>query len=314
MNRPQPPIFIVGASRSGTTLFRLMLCGSQNVFVPPEAWFFGDAITTLPLRSPLDKQSIQKLETIIVKNARWKDWKCDVPRLRAILADCEGLSLADTLDRLVRKVFSLPSYVMWGEKSPRHSHIVGRIASAFPGVRFIHVVRDGRDACAAMLARGWYEGQMRRIAEHWATCYRAATCAAHCGGSSYMEVRFEDLLTNPEREMRRVCEFLGFEFCPSMLEFGGRVGSLVPTGEIGLHSKLSGPLLAGEVGKWSKLLSPWQEAVFWAVAGDAMIKVDSASSPRPMARLLFPFARIIVAAQATAARFVARLRVPALFS
>jgi hypothetical protein len=311
MGCPTPPFFIVGASRSGTTLFRLMLCGNSRVFIPPEAWFFGDAICRLPAATPLDESALRKLESIILANSRWEDWECEASRLQDILADCAGLDLAATLDRLVRGVFALPASVTWGEKSPRHSHIVDRIAAVFPEAGFIHIVRDGRDSCASMMARGWYEGQMRRIAEHWATCYCAAGKAAHSGAGRYMELRFEDLLANAEREMQRVCEFLGLEFCPAMMEFGGRVDSLIPAGESGLHDKLRGPLAAAEVGKWKATLSPWQEAVFWAVAGDAMSSVDPASAPRPRAGFLLPAARLVVGAQAAFARLMARLRPPA---
>ena len=44
-------------------------------------------------------------------------------------------------------------------------------------------------------------------------------------GERYLRIRFEDLVTEPEAIVRRVCDFLGVEFVPAMLRDTDIVGS-----------------------------------------------------------------------------------------
>ena len=232
---PIAPFFIVGAGRSGTTLLRLMLCGSGEMFVPPEAWFFGSIVSELPHDRPLRPDDLCKIEEVCVKDDRWKDWSCTREKLHALLASCSDLRLDAVLDALFRGVFDLPPHVRWGEKTPRHSHVALRIAEVFPRGQFVHLIRDGRDVCSSMLARGWYDGNARRVAEHWSGCVQGAARARLCGDARYLEVRFEKLLVEPKAEMERICRFLGMDYDERMLSYSQQVDRLIPAGEVGFH-------------------------------------------------------------------------------
>lgn len=290
----KPPFFIVGAGRSGTTLLRLMLCGHRELFIPPEAWFLGDMMWCLPLADPLGREHLLECEKLILASDRWKDWKCPEEKLRQILAGCAGLDQAQMIDRLFRSVFELPLEVRWGEKSPKHSYIATRIGRIFPGSQFVHLIRDGRDVTSSMLARGWFGGSARRVAEHWERCVRASSQAKEFGSDRYLEVRFEDLIARPESELRRICGFLRVDFEPRMLSYRDQVGEFIPAGEAAYHAKLNAGLSTNEVGKWMDTLGPWQEAVFWAVVGGPTEQYLGDPDIRGKARLLLPAAKISV--------------------
>jgi hypothetical protein len=305
---PVPPFFIVGAGRSGTTLLRLMLCGSGELFVPPEAWFFGRVISELPHDRPLGIDDLGKIEQICVEDSRWKDWSCARDKLHLLLVSCRGLKLDAVLDALFRGVFDLPPHVRWGEKTPRHSHIALRIAEVFPRCQFVHLLRDGRDVSSSMLARGWYDGSARRVAEHWSGCVEGAARAQSCGSLRYLEVRFEKLLFEPKVQMERICQFLGIDYDDRMLMYSQQVDRLIPAGEAGFHGKLSGGLETREIGKWHRVLSPWQEAVFWSVARATMKKYYPGEAIRLPARVLLPVAMLSVAVGRAWSRLRATMR------
>jgi hypothetical protein len=290
MSGTPPPFFIVGAGRSGTTLLRLMLCGHEELFVPPEAWFFGELVCNLPSVGPLDKEDLDECARIILANERWKDWRCPEEKLERILGNCAGLGQAAVLDRIFRGAFDLPDGVRWGEKSPRHSYIVDRIGRLFPQSQFIHLIRDGRDVASSMLARGWFGANTRRGAEHWQSCVHGASRAAAFGPDRYMEVRFEALVENPEEQIGRICRFLKIDFDRRMLSYQDQIGKFIPSGESAYHLKLNGNLNANEVGKWKSSLSAWQEAVFWSVAGGEMRRCYPDAQARCTAGLLSPVA------------------------
>jgi hypothetical protein len=110
----------------------------------------------------------------------------------------------------------------WGFKNPRAMFLLPFYHDMFPGMRFIHVIRDGRDMCfgnpfvnspthwsfvsddenrllsrAERMMRFWGESN-RRVKEYGESRL----------GSRYLRVRFEDLCTNPEEETTRIVAFI----------------------------------------------------------------------------------------------------------
>ena len=102
-------------------------------------------------------------------------------------------------------------------KAPRNVFIVDRIVECWPDARFIFLLRhpgaiarsrhelrpqDDEDRNAAMVRR--YGDALEKARQ------------AHDG----LTVRYEELASDPEAATRRLCEFLGVEWEPSMLEYG----------------------------------------------------------------------------------------------
>lgn len=248
----------------------------------------------IPPSQALSPENLTECENLILSNDRWKDWDCSAERLRGILRGCVGLRLDEMMDVLVRRVFDLPEYVRWGEKTPKHSYIADRIGRLFPQSQFIHLLRDGRDVTSSMLARGWFGASPRRVSEHWATCVRAAASAKQFGPDRYMELHFESLLDDPAKQVREICYFLRVDFDSRMLSYQNQVDKFVPAGEAVYHNKLNSGLTKSEVGKWSNSLNPWQEAIFWTVGKRQMRTYYSAASIRTKAALLLPAAGVCV--------------------
>jgi sulfotransferase family protein len=114
----------------------------------------------------------------------------------------------------------------WGWKEPRSIYLVSFLAGAVPGLRLVHVVRDGRDlafsknqnqprkhahAVLGTDADGPEDTPVRSI-ELWNTVnMRAADTAEAELGERYLRIRFEDLCTEPEATAARVLEFLNLQ-------------------------------------------------------------------------------------------------------
>ena len=67
-----------------------------------------------------------------------------------------------------------------------------------------------------------------------------------------LEVRYEDLIADPEKELRRVCEFIELDFDPAMTD---------PPDRDRIEAAL------GAVGSWRERLEPEQLEAFEEVAG-----------------------------------------------
>lgn len=110
----------------------------------------------------------------------------------------------------------------WGDKTPGYCTRLKHIEAVLPEARFIHLVRDGRDV-AVSLRQQWFSPgyDITGQAQHWRDNVRAARKqGATC--RYYLEIAFEDLVRNPEAQLRRVCDFIELDFDPAMLCYQAR--------------------------------------------------------------------------------------------
>jgi hypothetical protein len=109
-----------------------------------------------------------------------------------------------------------------GEKTPEHTAAVKRLAAVAPGAKIIQVVRDGRDEATSAWEfnlRLGGEDFIKKFpnftvfaedfARNWATATGAARNWGRTHKERYLEVRTEDLMGEPETNVRRIFSFLG---------------------------------------------------------------------------------------------------------
>ncbi len=93
------------------------------------------------------------------------------------------------------------------------------ISKLLPEVRFIHIIRDGRDVALSYRGKWFGPGNnIEELANHWVYRIRETRRQAqHL--SHYMEIRFEDLVNDPETSLKTLCNFIELPFSPQMLEY-----------------------------------------------------------------------------------------------
>jgi len=107
------------------------------------------------------------------------------------------------------------------EKTPDNEFRLHAARRWWPGSRLIYLVRDPRAAFNSHAAktRGRdTELPVETFVLHYARSL--ATALRHCAETPglCLVVKYEDLVTDPEAELRRLCRFLSMEFHPSLLE------------------------------------------------------------------------------------------------
>jgi hypothetical protein len=110
----------------------------------------------------------------------------------------------------------------YGDKTPIVVSHLDAVAALLPESRFVHVVRDGRDVAPALRDASFGTRSLGRAAIQWARMVESGRSAGERLGPRYCEVRYEDLASNPEPTLRRVCEMLELSFDPAMLDEGHR--------------------------------------------------------------------------------------------
>jgi len=198
-------VFIGGAGRSGTTLFRAMLHAHHRIHCGPEA----KLVSTMSRQRGVWMQGMGR----DLAEAGVTQELMDASVRAFLLTLLKGLA---------------PDGVRVAEKTPHnllHTAFLGQI---FPRARFIHVIRDGRSVSASLVRQAWidpatgnplsYCQDIPHAATYWCEIVRAVRSQAPAVAGRYMEVRYERLVTEPEAVMREVLAFLGEAWDPAVLE------------------------------------------------------------------------------------------------
>ncbi len=86
----------------------------------------------------------------------------------------------------------------------------------------------------------------------------------------YLEVSYESLVTDPERNLRMICDFLGESYEPEMLNFYRTAAEETAPWEETLHTKTRKPVGVDNIGAWRKELSLWELWVVESYASTTM--------------------------------------------
>ena len=181
-----------------------------------------------------------------------------------------------------------------GDKTPEAALAIGALNTMYPGARFVHVIRDGRDAVVS----GWAHVQRLGMAErfptladyatyfgehHWVPYITKARQAATALADRYLEVRYEDLHAEPIAHTRRVLEFLGVEVTPKHVSAcvdSASFSRLSQGRHRGEEDRLS-HFRKGIVGDWINHFDNDALNRFEAVAGDLLRELSYVDDSAP---------------------------------
>jgi hypothetical protein len=112
----------------------------------------------------------------------------------------------------------------WGEKTPQLELYSGEIREAFPGASFVYMVRDPRDVVASTF-RFRARPPRRRVARdvtwvalNWRESIRLALREGANDPDRFLVVSYERLVDRPRETIEGICQKLGLEFEPAMLD------------------------------------------------------------------------------------------------
>jgi Sulfotransferase family len=256
---PGAPIFIVGGPRSGTTLLRNMLNRHPAVAICRETEFFHWVYSRRRNFGSLsDLENRRRVVKEYLATQRIQRMRVDLEALSRTLLD-EATSYPAMFLSLIRFFADAHGKRRCGEKTPHNGLIAELLYEWYPDASVIHILRDPRDAVASMLRMPWAPNNVVSNARAWLNFNLAARRSS--GNPRYLLVRYEELVKNPEVELRRICAFVGEEYSPVMLE---------PNLDAGVtlfwFRRAEEPVTTERLGKWREELTADQVAlVEWTV-------------------------------------------------
>jgi Sulfotransferase family len=197
---PHRPIFVLGALRSGTTVFRLMLDAHKEIN-PIEFDFAFD---------PLNK---------ISKSSRWG---FDLEKLRLDrkfqAQNLNIIEFEDGKDIVMNFIGQLRQRTR-GHLTLNIHRNLDKVAAIFPDAKIIHIVRDPRDVARSSIGMGW-AGNTYFGVDHWLETENGWDRFARLfDEKNILQFHYEDLISNPREQLGKICEFIGAPFLPEMLSY-----------------------------------------------------------------------------------------------
>jgi hypothetical protein len=159
----------------------------------------------------------------------------------------------------------------WGDKRPAYLLNLDVVTTMFPDAQIIHIVRDGRDCVASMKEAAWFQHSIYKAVSSWTRGVdEGHRVARQLGPKSYFDIYYEKLVTDPETELRRLCQFVGEDFDPAMLAPNELASVAVPARKT-WHSLTHRAPTDERVGSWAHRLEPWEIGLCETIMGNRLI-------------------------------------------
>lgn len=280
----EQPIFVVGAGRSGSSIFHQMFTEHPRL-----AWM-SSLCDRHPDRLAAHRRLLRAIDVPVVGRflrRHWESVECyDFwdHGFRGFSQPCRDLRADDATPHAKAKLQRMVARVV----TPRRPRLlakvtgwprVGFLHAVFPDAKFIHVYRDGRAVANSLLQvdfwRGWrgvaqwrwgpldaallqeWEAHDRSFVAlagiQWKILMRAATAARQAvPASSMLDVRYEEFAAHPVEAFRAVADFCGLDW------------------RADFQHALSRYRVESANHKWQQDLSPAQQAVLLSVLGEEL--------------------------------------------
>ena len=236
------PIFIGGAGRSGTTLLRVMLDSHPRIYCGPE-------LKVTPLIG-------QMWHTFHSAQPALKDYEISSVDIQTLFQQLFHI--------LTSKMLTKSGKSRIAEKTPGNARFFQHLHYVFPTSPLIHVIRDPRAVVASLLKMDWidastgkplpYVSSVDAASNYWLDEVQAAKATANhpTASKNYIEIKYENLVEEPQQTLKELLIKIGEEWDPSVLQYHSIKRNLA--GESS-ESQVQQPLYKSSISKWRTELS-----------------------------------------------------------
>jgi hypothetical protein len=210
------PIFIGGLDQSGKTPLRRMLSAHPELLLTRRTYMWSRFYKQFGSLS--DSSNLERCLSAMLSQTAIQEMHPDLQQIRRDFT--EGPQTYERLFELFhRQNLERTGKRRWGDQLGLVERFADVIFSAFSEAKMIHMIRDPRDRSAqgaekkhqARGKSGWLTARWKfsaHLAQHNSRRYHR----------QYLVVRYEDLMQETEKTLRRICDFLNEEYLPAMLE------------------------------------------------------------------------------------------------
>ena len=271
LTNKKAPVFVLGSPRSGTTLLYHMLLSAGGFAVYRTESKVYDLL--VPQFGNLSvARNKEKLLEVWLQSKLFTLTGLDRDDLKEkILADCRngGDFLRIVMERTARS----QNMDRWAECTPEHVLYLDRIKKELPDALVIHIIRDGRDVALSLEKQGWVhpfpwnrEQRLLIAGLYWEWLVGKGREGGRRMGANYIEVHFEDLLSQPHETLEKLGRFIGQDLDYDRIQQVGIGSASEPNTSFEEQSKAG----FNPVGRWQKGFSTDDLTSFEGLVGGTL--------------------------------------------
>ncbi|RFA30122.1 hypothetical protein CAI21_07945 [Alkalilimnicola ehrlichii] len=229
-------LFLLGCSRSGTSLIQHRLANHSLIYSLPETDFFGRLMGNAMwrwvathgwVRRRSATRALEKLGTV----AGGTPQHIGTDRHFVATKECVA-AFIETLEQAT----STTEKRIWLEKTPKHYRYIEQIEKYIPSSSFIHVVRDGKAVVASIQSRArkfsdefGHQSNPRYAVKLWNRAVQVAL--KRVGMQTDIAVFYEEFATEPKQALQNLCHWIGVEYEPAMLSVNEKTSGIRTSNE-----------------------------------------------------------------------------------
>ena len=222
-----PKVFIVGSGRSGTTLLASMLNASDQLYIPYESDFIARAYPYFCDKTSFDDHDYRLISKLFRITAKQEGWGMSEQYLFSYLQQKYPQTFAEVNSTICEAFHGREATenLEWGIKAPVLIASLDRISEVCPDSKIIHIVRDGRDVYLSY--RKIHESSKIKFgpkgviesALYWVDGLRRIENFSNDNKKvNVFELRYKDLLAEPGRKLKQLCDFISIKYKRDMYE------------------------------------------------------------------------------------------------
>ncbi|MEM9163233.1 MAG: sulfotransferase [Cyanobacteria bacterium P01_F01_bin.4] len=268
------PIFIVGRPRSGTTLISTLISAHPSIAISPESHFLRYWMRSYASQGIEGLKGFNHFWSEFSQSADFSHFGISPDQIKHQILSGSDFSSKAIFNTLLTAYAHKLSKHRWGEKTPEHYRDIETLLKWYPQAQIIWMLRDPRGQIASLRVVPWAEPYEDLHATSWKNSISAME---HWASDRRVQiVKYEALVTDPEKTLQAVCNFLGEEYAPEMLNRSNETSPMINFSgweEKHLQDTLK-PINVKSISKWKSTLSPMAISIIEHVARPEMVRCD----------------------------------------
>ncbi|WNV84995.1 sulfotransferase [Umezawaea sp. Da 62-37] len=276
------PVLIIGTERSGSNLLRLVLNAHSRVAVPHPPHFLRYLAPIADSYGNLeDDANLRSLvaDAMLLLRVHPHPWGHPVDAEQVMRE--AGRSVFGVVAALYDQYRAAEGKARWGCKSTFTVDYVDEVLAERPDARFVMLVRDPRDVAASARRSVFCHYHPARTAALWARQQERGLAALDRHGAAVVHLlRYEDLVSTPDKEVERLCTFLGEPVEEAMFAHHTSPAARRTAALAESWRNAGAPITTTSVGAHRHRLTPAERAVVEQITGSAMSRLGYRVDPR----------------------------------
>jgi hypothetical protein len=283
---PEPPFFVIGNDRSGTTMLRLILDRSAEAAIPPESMFLLDFAPVRRRGGLGDPAAAAAFAEEVWRHPRVRLWNLagGPPAVPPGLSHDEAYRFA--VEAPFRAYSRAHGKERFGDKTPAYLHAVDELLAVWPDARIVVLVRDARDVALSIVPMPFGPNNAWAAGRWWARGIRRGLEAERRHPEQVLTLRYEELVSDPETQVRRVCARLGLGYNSEMLAIERSDPGKIVQDQASWFTQISAGITPAAAGRWVTEMPLADRRAIEAVAGPELRQLGYETGPeaRPVSR------------------------------